>query len=131
MSKSFESDRSRLINIIARTSFNKSDEPAFPLASGAMSRFYVDCKKAFSYAEARDLIGRLILEKAAGLEFDAVGGLILGAYPVALAVSDAAYRANGRVIKAFVVRKESKGHGLKKNFEGDVEPGERVLIVDD
>ncbi len=131
MEKSFEEKLKRLIEIIAQTSFNKAPEPKFPLASGQLSRFYVDCKKAFSYPEVRDLIGQLIVEKLPNLDFDSVGGLILGAYPVALAVSDAAYRTKGKQIKAFVVRKEPKGHGLQKHFEGDVRPGERVLIVDD
>jgi orotate phosphoribosyltransferase len=123
--------RRKLVEIIAKTSFNQSPEPKFKLAFGPLSRFYIDCKQAFTYAEARALIGELILEKTAHLQFDAVGGLALGAVPIAIAVSDAAYRINGTTIKSFVVRKEPKAHGLGKCIEGAMRAGDRVLIVDD
>lgn len=125
-----ETKKKRLIEIMEKVSFNYSDEPVFPLASGKMSKYYLDCKKTFSYSEARQLIGELIFSRFKDNDFSAAGGLSFGAYPVAIAVSDAAYRA-GREIKAFVIRKEAKGHGLKRHIEGDINKEEVVLIVED
>jgi orotate phosphoribosyltransferase len=121
----------RLLQIIIDTSFNASVDPVYPLASGVLSKYYIDCKMALSYAEAREIIGDLIVEQIGSDHVDAVGGLALGAYPMALAVSDAFYRKNRESVRAFVVRKEPKIHGLKKHIEGDVKEGDSVLIVDD
>jgi orotate phosphoribosyltransferase len=121
----------RLLEMIVLTSFHLSDEPVYPLASGVLSKYYIDCKIALSHPEVRELIGELILEQVPFEHLDAVGGLALGAYPIAVAVSDAVYRKCGKSVRAFVVRKEPKGHGLKKHIEGDVVPGDKVLIVDD
>lgn len=126
------SKRERLLQILVETnSFKSSPTPCFPLASGELSEFYIDCKVALSYPEARQFVGELILERIQHLRIDAVGGLLIGAYPIAIAVSDAAFRSSGRVLRAFVIRKEAKKHGLKKLVEGDVRKGDRVLIVDD
>lgn len=121
----------RLREILRRTSLQSRDEAVFRLASGKMSRYYVDCKQALSDPEARALIGELILERIAGLYFDAVGGLEIGAYPIATAVSDAIFRATGAKVRAFVVRKESKQHGIQGLIAGNVKSGDRALIVDD
>jgi orotate phosphoribosyltransferase len=120
-----------LLQIIVETSFLVSAEPVYPLVSGSLSKYYIDCKIALSHPEVRELIGELILEQVLYTDLDAVGGLALGAYPIAVAVSDAFYRRNGKTIRAFVVRKEPKAHGLKKHIEGHVALGDRVLIVDD
>lgn len=122
--------KKRLTEILVKVSFNYSEEPVFPLASGKMSKYYLDCKKTFSYPEARFLIGELIFNMMKDIDLSAAGGLSFGAYPVAIALSDAAYR-NGREIKAFVIRKEAKGHGLKRHIEGDIKIGEKVVIVED
>ena len=124
------SKKKRLLEILFETSFHASPTPRYPLSSGIVSRYYIDCKIAFSYPEARALIGELILERIQDLHVEAVGGLVLGAYPVAIAVSDAAY-AKGTVLRAFVVRKEPKTHGMRKYVEGHVNKGDRVVIVDD
>ncbi len=121
----------RLLEILVETSYHESETPTIPLSSGKFSRFYIDCKKALSYPEARELAAELILAKLRTQEIQAVGGIALGAYPIAIAVSDALYRLTGKEIRAFVVRKEPKTHGLQKYLEGDVKQGERVLIVDD
>jgi orotate phosphoribosyltransferase len=121
----------RLLDILVRTSYRETNTPSIPLSSGKKSRFYIDCKMAMSYAAAREAVGALMLEKLRTSEIHAVGGLALGAYPIAIAVSDAMYEQAGKDIRAFVVRKEPKSHGLQKFLEGDVRPGERVLIVDD
>ncbi len=126
-----QSKRERLLQIIFETSFRYSEVPSFPLASGVLSSCYVDCKMALAYAEARELIGDLILDVIGDVPIDAVGGMALGAYPIGIAVSDAFYRKTGGVVRSFVVRKEAKSHGLKKHIEGDVRKGDRALIVDD
>jgi len=124
-------ERARLIEILRETSLKVAPEPIFRLASGRMSRFYVDCKQALSDPEARSLIGRLAAETIRGASFDAVGGLELGAYPVAIAISDEVYRATGVKLRVFVVRKEPKTHGIRDIIAGDVVPGDRALIVED
>lgn len=121
----------RLHEILRRTSLQVRDEPVFRLASGKMSRYYVDCKQALSDPEARAVIGELMYERLAGISLDAVGGMELGAYPIATSASDAIFRATGAKVRAFVVRKESKEHGIRGLIAGNVRPGDRALIVDD
>jgi orotate phosphoribosyltransferase len=120
----------KLIHHILKTSFHYSDIPKYTLASGQVSQYYIDCRIALSYAEVRKLAGEMILNKLGDVTVQAVGGMIIGAYPVAIAVSDAADR-KGIQIPTFIVRKEPKVHGMKKYIEGPVEPGMRVLVVDD
>ena len=123
--------REALLQILIKTkAFKSNSTPIFPLASGEMSPFYIDCKVGLSHQEARRIVGEMILDLVHG-PIDAVGGLLIGAYPIAIAVSDAAYRRSGQDLRAFAVRKEPKSHGLKKLIEGDVSKGDRVLIVDD
>jgi orotate phosphoribosyltransferase len=123
--------REELLQVLIKTkAFKSSPTPVFPLASGKMSSFYIDCKVGLSYPEARRVVGELILDLVQG-PIDAVGGLLIGAYPIAIAVSDAAYKRDGQELRVFAVRKEPKAHGLKKLIEGDVRKGDRVLIVDD
>lgn len=127
-----ESKRERLRQTLIETgAFKWSPTPIFPLVSGAMSRFYVDCRLGLSYPEVRALVGELMWAEVKEQRIDAVGGLLVGAYPIAIAVSDAAHRVSGKVVRAFTVRKEPKEHGLKKLIEGDVRAGDRVLVVDD
>jgi len=123
--------RQRLLQLLIDTkSFQWSATPVFPLVSGAMSRFYVDCRTGLSYPETRQVVGDLMLDLVQA-PVDAVGGLLVGAFPIAIALSDAAYRRGSPTIRVFVVRKEPKAHGLKKLLEGDVRKGDRVVIVDD
>ena len=128
-------DKERLIQILIDTkAFQYSPTPIFTLASGAKSDVYVDCRVALSYPEARQAVGELMLERitrGGAAREDTVGGLLIGAFPIAIAVSDAAYRKDGSLVRVFVVRKEPKQHGLKKLVEGAVEKGDRALIVDD
>lgn len=128
-------DRERLIDILIETrAFQLSPTPVFTLASGAKSDVYVDCRIALSYPEARLAVGELMLQRitSAGAPREtAVGGLLIGAFPIAIAVSDAAHRREGSLIRVFVVRKEPKQHGLRRLVEGAVEKGDRALIVDD
>jgi orotate phosphoribosyltransferase len=126
------STRDRLLQILIDTrAFQFSPTPIFKLASGSLSSFYVDCRLALSHAECREIVGELMLERIGPVNAGAVGGLLIGAYPIAIAVSDAAHRRRKGDLRVFVVRKEPKGHGLNKLIEGDVKPGERAVIVDD
>jgi orotate phosphoribosyltransferase len=126
-----EAERQRLIEILRATSVKSAAEPIFRLASGKMSRYYVDCKQALSDPEARALIGTLAAHTIDTQSCDAIGGLELGAYPIAIAISDAIFRARGVKLRVFVVRKEPKTHGIKDLIAGNVAPGDRALIVDD
>jgi orotate phosphoribosyltransferase len=100
------------------------------LSSGRTADYYVDLRRITLDAEAAPLVGPIMLELTADLDFDAVGGLTLGADPVAAAMLHAA-AARGRRLDAFVVRKEGKAHGLQRRIEGPPVSGRRVLTVDD
>lgn len=100
------------------------------LSSGKEADYYVDLRRITLDAEAAPLIGPALLELTADLEYDAVGGLTLGADPVALAMLHAA-TAQGRKLDAFVVRKAEKTHGLQRRIEGPEVTGRRVLAVED
>jgi len=127
----------RLLQLFVDTSFRVSETAPFRLSSGRSSPYYVDCKMALALPEARGLIGALMLERFGDIltRVDAVGGLELSAYPLAIAVSDAAYSHDVQQnLRAFVVRKEPKRHGLTKQLEGleaSTARGKKVLIVDD
>ncbi|WP_299021699.1 orotate phosphoribosyltransferase [uncultured Dietzia sp.] len=97
------------------------------LSSGREADYYVDLRRATLHHEASPLIGRLLRELTADWEFDAVGGLTLGADPVATAIM----HAPGRPIDAFVVRKEAKKHGMQRRIEGPDIVGRLVLVVED
>jgi orotate phosphoribosyltransferase len=123
--------RRRFLEILKATSFRSNPEPIFRLASGRLSKYYVDCKQALSHPEARALIADLISERLKGESIDAVGGLEIGAYPIATSVSDAIYRDTGVSVRAFVVRKEPKSHGIRDLIAGDVRDGDKAVVVDD
>ena len=100
------------------------------LSSGREAGYYVDLRRVTLDADAAPLVGRVMLEVTRELDFDAVGGLTLGADPVAAAMLHAA-AAHGRRLDAFVVRKEGKAHGLQRRIEGPDVAGRRVLAVED
>lgn len=100
------------------------------LSSGQRADYYVDLRRATLHHRAAPLIGRVMLDVTAGWEYDAVGGLTLGADPVASAMLHAA-TARGRKLDAFVVRKTDKVHGLQRRIEGPDVVGRRVLAVED
>lgn len=97
------------------------------LSSGREADYYVDLRRATLHHRASALIGQLLRELTDDLTFDSVGGLTLGADPVAAAIMHAA----GRDIDAFVVRKEAKKHGMQRRVEGPSISGKRVLVVED
>ena len=100
------------------------------LSSGKEADYYVDLRRITLDAQAAPLVGRVMLELTADWDYDAVGGLTLGADPVATAMMHAA-AATGRELDAFVVRKEGKAHGLQRRIEGPDVAGRRVLAVED
>ena len=100
------------------------------LSSGLEADYYVDLRRITLDGEAAPLVGQVLLDLTADLEFDAVGGLTMGADPVAGAMLHAA-AARGQRLDAFVVRKEGKAHGLQKQIEGPDVAGRRVLAVED
>ena len=126
-----KNNKEKALDFLFKHSFKYDSNAIFPLASGKMSNYYIDCKTAFSFPEARALFAELILDKLSGVKADAIGGLLVGAYPLSIAVSDAFHKKTGASLRVFIVRKESKPHGLKKTVEGKINKGDRVIIVDD
>jgi orotate phosphoribosyltransferase len=100
------------------------------LSSGREADYYVDLRRITLDAAAAPLVGSVMLDLTDDLDFDAVGGLTLGADPVATAMLHTA-AARGRKLDAFVVRKEGKAHGLQRRIEGPDVAGRRVLAVED
>jgi orotate phosphoribosyltransferase len=100
------------------------------LSSGREADYYVDLRRVTLHHRAAPLIGSVMLELTADWPYDAVGGLTLGADPVATAMLHAA-AASGRELDAFVVRKSEKQHGLQRRIEGPSVSGRSVLAVED
>lgn len=123
--------RSRLRALLYELAFAERD---VVLSSGKRSNFYIDCKQVSLHAEGAFLIGQLMRSVIARVApaAEAVGGLTLGADPLATAVSMASFLA-GQPLHAFVVRKEPKGHGTGQWLEGvsNLRPGMPVAILDD
>jgi orotate phosphoribosyltransferase len=100
------------------------------LSSGREADYYVDMRRVTLDGSAAPLIGDVMLDLTGDLDIVAVGGLTLGADPVATAMLHAAYR-RGQHLDAFVVRKSGKQHGLRRQIEGPDVAGRRVLAVED
>ena len=100
------------------------------LSSGKEADYYVDLRRVTLDAVAAPLVGQAMLDATKDLDFEAVGGLTLGADPVATAMMHVA-KENGRVLNSFVVRKEGKAHGLQRRIEGPDVKGKKVLAVED
>jgi orotate phosphoribosyltransferase len=103
---------------------------AVTLSSGKQADYYVDLRRVTLDAQAAPLVGRVMLELTRDWDFDAVGGLTLGADPIAVSMLHAA-AGQGRELDAFVVRKAEKAHGLQRRIEGPAVAGRRVLAVED
>lgn len=131
MTDAFGRDRARLLELLTQLSFEKR---RVTLASGLESDFYIDCKKTVLTAEGHWLTGRLFLNeiRTRTPEARGVGGLTLGADPLASAVATMSWVA-GWPIPAFIVRKEPKGHGTGQWIEGlsALEKGSPVAIIED
>ena len=100
------------------------------LSSGKEADYYVDLRRVTLDHEAAPLVGEVMLDLTKDWDFDAVGGLTLGADPVATAMMHVAAR-QGKKIDSFVVRKAEKAHGLQRRIEGPDVKGRRVLAVED
>jgi orotate phosphoribosyltransferase len=121
------SDRDELLRAIKDDAVVHGD---FVLSSGQRATWYIDLRRVLLSGRAAPLAGRVMLAATADLGYDAVGGLTLGADPVAAAMLHAA-AAQGRTLDAFVVRKAEKAHGLQRRIEGPDVAGRRVLAVED
>ena len=120
-------DRDELLNAIRNVAVVHGD---FVLSSGQRASWYVDLRRVLLAGRYAPLAGRVLLAATSDLDFDAVGGLTMGADPVAAAMMHAA-AADGRTLDAFVVRKGEKAHGLQRRIEGPDVAGRRVLAVED
>lgn len=132
MSISNDTARTRLAQLVQELSVEHGD---FTLASGKKSNFYVDMRRATLHHEAGPLVGHVMLDMLdeAGFgpgEVDAVGGLTMGADPVAIAIMHAA-SSRALDIDSFVVRKAAKDHGTKRRVEGPSIAGKKVVVVED
>jgi orotate phosphoribosyltransferase len=121
--------KSQLLDLLAKRSARRGN---FTLASGKQSSYYIDARLTTMSPEGLTTIGPLALAtlRSRGWEPDSVGGLTLGADPVSYAISYAS-AADGRPIRAFTVRKETKAHGTGKLIEGPFRSGDRVVVIED
>lgn len=122
--------KTELIDMLCQKSFKFSKEPIYKLVSGRMSQFYVNCKPVTLCARGIFLTGHLLFEEIENDDVTGVGGLTFGADPLAVATAFAS-ELKSRPINAFSIRKTRKDHGMIRWIEGDVQPGERVAIIDD
>jgi len=122
--------KERLIELVLEKAFKYSEEPVFKLVSGRMSNYYFNCKAVTLHPEGMHLIGNIIFEMIKDSGAKGIGGLTLGADPIADAVAYTSF-LKGRPFEAFVVRKSAKSHGTMQWIEGNISGGDRVVIVDD
>jgi orotate phosphoribosyltransferase len=122
--------KERLIELVIEKAFKYSKEPVFKLVSGRMTNYYFNCKAVTLYPEGMCLIGNLIFDLIKDMNIKGIGGLTLGADPIAYAVAYASF-LKGTPIEAFVVRKTPKSHGTMQWIEGNIKKGDRVVIIDD
>jgi orotate phosphoribosyltransferase len=117
----------QLLRLLQERSFRRG---TFTLSSGAVSDYYIDGKMSEVFSEAAYLIGEVLYERTKDLDFDAIGGLEVGAIPLATAAV-VSYHLHGRKMEGFWVRDKVKAHGTQKLIEGNLRDGSRVVIVDD
>ena len=121
--------KARLLQLVRERAYK--DGIDIVLASGKRSTFYINGKKVSLHPEGLWLIAKLLLEKLKRYpKVTAVGGLTIGADPLASAVAALSFET-GQNLKAFLVRKEAKGHGTGSLIEGDLDQGEHVAILED
>lgn len=122
--------KERLTQLILEKAFKYSEEPVFKLVSGKMSNYYFNCKAVTLHPEGMYLVGNIIFDMIKDMDVKGIGGLTLGADPIADAVAYTSY-LKGKPLEAFVVRKTAKSHGTMQWIEGNISNGDRVVIVDD
>jgi orotate phosphoribosyltransferase len=128
--RSVSSLKRELLSLIFQKAFQYSDRPVFTLASGRTSPYYIDCKKVTLDPYGAYLVGSLIFDRIKALKPQGIGGLTLGADPIAQAVSLVSHLRR-QPVPAFIVRKEPKGHGTAGWIEGGLPERSRVVVVDD
>jgi orotate phosphoribosyltransferase len=119
--------RARLRELIRQHSLEFG---SFQLASGSMSHYYLDLRRTTTHPEGSYLTATLILDRLANDWPDAVGGPTLGADPLAGALA-ALSHVHGHPLPGFIVRRASKDHGMQRRIEGHLNPGARVILIDD
>lgn len=122
--------KAELIDLLCRKSFKISPEPTFKLVSGRMSRYYVNCKPTTLSPRGMFLAGHLIYDAIRSVDVTAAGGLTFGADPLAMATAFVSELFQ-HPIQAFSIRKTQKDHGMIRWIEGDIQPGDRVAILED
>jgi len=120
-------DRPQLIRLFHERALKFGD---FTLASGKKSTYYLDGKQISLHSVGLKLVSEGLLDLLDGVDFTAIGGMSIGADPIVGGVLTVAAE-RGRQLDGFLVRKESKGHGTKKYIEGPVQPGTKVVVIDD
>ncbi len=125
----------KLLSLLREKSVSYGD---FTLASGAKSTYYIDCRLTTLDPEGAWLVGQVMhsliqtAAAASGIKIDAVGGLTMGADPVALSVGMVSFFSKDpQPLRPFVVRKAPKAHGQTKLVEGNFKPGDSVVVLDD
>jgi orotate phosphoribosyltransferase len=122
--------KQELIRILCEKSFKYSPEPSFKLVSGKTSHFYVNCKPTTMSPRGMFLVGHLVFDAVKDLKPEGVGGLTFGADPMAMATAFVS-GLKATPMNAFSIRKTQKDHGIVRWIEGDMTPGQRVVIIDD
>ncbi len=122
--------RTYLLDLILERALLYDPHHGFTLASGKRSTYYFDCKRVTLFSKAVLPLGEVLWQAASTKEFQAVGGLTLGADPLVMAVC--AYAGTKNIpLEGYIIRKEAKGHGTKRWIEGLVKKGQKALIVED
>ena len=122
--------KQELIEMLCEKSFMYSDETIYRLVSGRQSHYYVNCKPTTLHPKGMFLVGHMVFDCVKEIDIHGIGGLTFGADPVAMAAAFASYLKK-KPLKAFSIRKTRKDHGIVKWLEGDMQPGEKVVIVED
>lgn len=122
--------KEELIQMLYSKSFMYDEEPVYKLASGRLSQYYVNCKPTTLHPKGMYLVGHSVLACIEDPTVEGVGGLTFGADPIAMATAFASYLEK-RPLKAFSIRKTQKTHGIVRWVEGDLSPGQTVVIVED
>jgi orotate phosphoribosyltransferase len=125
-----EEKRHQLLELLREKSFRYSPDKPFKLVSGRESPYYIDCRPTTHNAQGLVLMGEICFDLIKDLPVEAIGGLTMGADPIAHAVALTSY-LKGKPINAFSVRQKPKEHGTGGLLVGDVEPGDRAVVVED
>lgn len=120
-------DKARFLDLVRRRALRFGD---FTLASGKKATYYLDGKQVTLDAQGLRMLSEGLLDLLADVQFEAIGGMSIGADPIVGGVLTVAAE-RGRELRGFLVRKEAKGHGTQRFVEGPLEPGARVAIVED